>query len=282
MNQQIHRFRVGDFRCAVVADGHYSGTAEMLFTNAPAGELTSALTKHQETADNLPAGQNCLLVDTGQNKVLIDTGLGAGTQPGTGKLLENLALAGIQPADIDTVFITHCHGDHIGGVTDESGKLTFPNARHFMWQLEWEYWTDEASLTAESAWSADFARRKLAPLAGKIDLVSQAGDIVPGISVTPAPGHTVGHTAVILESASEELLYLADTTLHPIHIEHPDWVATVDRDPALTIASRKKLLAGAANSRPLVLAYHFMPFPGLGQIVFDEEGFTWQPDQESG
>ena len=278
MDQNHWHFKVGKFDCTIISDGNYAGTAEMLFPHAPNDELAQAIAKHNERADHLPAGQNCLFVHTGENKVLVDTGIGPDVMPHAGKLLENLAQAGIQPAEIDTVFITHCHGDHIGGLTAESGNLSFPNARHYMWQKEWEHWTDEDELAKKSDWAANFARRKLRPLSERIEQVSQAGAIVSGISAIPAPGHTVGHTAISIQSAGDQLLYLADAFLHPIHIENPDWTATVDHDPEQTILTRKKLIKEAAKQHTRVLLYHFLPFPGLGQIRPAVDGDAWLPD----
>ncbi len=294
MKDKTHRFKVGNFDCIAVSDGThvyappaFPAPAVLLFTNAPQEELERTLFEH----DIQPKGWAewvspylCLLVDTGQHRVLVDTGAN-GLDPHTGKLLQNLQAEGISPEEIDTVILTHGHPDHIGGNTDDDGKVVFPNARFVMWKKEWDFWTSEESKSMFDEQLAKVlfgvAQKNLPPIQGQLDLIDRETEIVPGISAVEAPGHTPGHIALQLSSAGEQFLYFADTLLHPIHAERPEWHSIVDLDPRQVEITRHRLLDRAASEKALVLSFHF-PFPGLGHVVQEGERWEWKPVEGSG
>lgn len=275
MSKDRFHFKVGDFDCLVINDGEMAGKAEMLFLNAPPDELAEALLAYELEPNHLPSTWSCLLVKTPSNVVLIDTGVGKGLSVG-GNLLSILEEEGYDPSDIDKVILTHGHGDHIGGSVTESGEIAFLNATYYMGTMEWEYWTSDEMLAQESDWAADFARRKLRPLASVLQTVEDRQEIVPGIQMISASGHTVGHMAIYITSADEQLLYLADVALHPIHIKYPDWYGRVDHNPEQTVLTRRKIYQWAVKSEILVLAYHFPPFPSLGRIVTKGGNWEWK------
>lgn len=219
------------------------------------------------------------MINTGEHSVLVDTGAG-GLGQNTGKLLQNLHLNGISPGKIDTVILTHGHPDHIGGNTNSDGKLTFPNARFFMWKGEWDFWSSERAKLELDGQGKEillaFARKNLPPLQSQLDLVDHETEIMPGIRAVAAPGHTLGHMALAISSEGEKLLVFSDTFLHPLHVEQPHWHAAVDFDPQQVMTTRRRLLNLAATDKTLVLAFHF-PFPGLGHIVQKGEQWRWQP-----
>ena len=117
------------------------------------------------------------------------------------------------------------------------------------------------------------ARKNLPPIQDQINLISSEADILPGIRLVLAPGHTPGHMALSVSSGGKQLLVVSDGFLHPIHLEHPDWYAAVDLDPKQVANTRRRLINLAAREEALVLAFHF-PFPGLGHIV--KKGDIWQ------
>lgn len=272
-----HRLTLGDFNCLAINDGGMTGKARYLFTNAPEEPLQQALQRHGLQADHLPSAWTCLLVETPDQLVLIDTGENNAGNWGGGRLLPTLAAEGIVPEDIDTVILTHGHGDHIGGCTDAEGRPNFPNARYVMWQTEWAHWTDEANLASMPERIARLVRHCLLPISGQMELIDAYIEIAPGIRAIAAPGHTVGHMVVEITSAGERLLNLADAALHPIHLEHPGWVAAFDTLPDQTAATRRALCQRAAATGALVLAFHFAPFPGLGRILQAGDAYHWQP-----
>lgn len=282
----VHRVTVGAFAATVIADGTaaFPDPTQILFPTAPGPELEEALREHAAPQPWLEwvTPFNALLVDTGRERVLIDTGFGGTVAPTAGRLLANLRAVGVEPPEVDIVVLSHGHPDHIGGATDGAGTLTFPNARYLMTRADWEFWTDEATV-AEHVAPGDFrdlqiafAQTHLTPLADRIDLVEDGDEVVPGLTIVLAPGHSPGHAVVAIESDGERLLYGADIVLHPIHVEHPDWLTIFDIHPEPTVSSRRRVLADAAADGSLVVAYH-IPFPGLGRIQADGDAFRWSP-----
>ena len=275
---ESYRFQIGDFQCVAINDGDYIGNAEMLFANAPKDELLQVLQDFGLEPNHLPSTWTCLLINTPTNVVLVDTGFGTGGEYG-GNLLPTLYEEGIQPQDIDTVILTHAHPDHIGGCVDSAGHVVFPEATHYMWQDEWDFWTTETTLTEVPEWAANFARQKLPPLAAQLIAVNSETEIVPGIRAIAAPGHTAGHMAVEVVSGGEYLLDIVDAALHPIQIEYPEWYAQLDQYSEQTVGTRHALYQRAAETNALVLAYHFPPFPSLGHIISRDGRWKWQPAQ---
>ena len=272
-----HRFTVGAFNCLAIKDGGYGGSAAQLFTNAPEEALARALQTHDLSPESLPSTWTCLLVETEEHLVLIDTGGGQAAGSNGGQLGQALAAEGLGANEVDTVILTHGHGDHIGGCVDGDGRPAFPQARYVMWQSEWDYWRSEENLAAMSEWAARVARNCLLPVAPQLETIDVEEEIVPGIRAVAAPGHTVGHMALEISSAGETLLNLADAALHPIHLEHPEWVAAFDGDPEQTVATRRALCRRAAEQGMSVLAFHFAPFPSLGRIRADGDAWRWAP-----
>lgn len=274
MNSGVYPFKIGSIECAVVSDGSASlvpKTAEILFMNAPAAERDQALRAHGIEGLDIPYRVNCLYVRTAEHQVLVDTGFGGGVHPDMGKLVENLRSMGVQPEDIDTLIITHAHSDHIMGVCDAAGTLTFPNARHVMGKTEWDYWQG----VTDDAFMEPVLKVFLPALKGRVELVADDTEIVPGIRAFAAPGHTPGHVGLSVTSEGAELLHIVDTVLDPIQIEHPDWVAMPDVQKDVVSKTRQVVLKRAADSGALVLAYHFA-FPALGHVVTDGEGWAWK------
>jgi len=291
VNDASYRFRVGAFECVAFNDGMFPYSAPLFFPTAPAEPLAAALHEHQLQPDPIPCPWTSLLIDTGQHRVLVDTGGGAmGSQvvPGTGQLLHLLQQQSVSPESIDTVILTHGHPDHIGGLTDGSGQVVFPRAQYVISQTEWAFWTAEATLTKLEASEdhlqhllAAFARANLPPIRDRLRLVHREEEVVAGVQALPAPGHTPGHLALAITSGTYQLLYLVDTALHPIHLEHPEWRPVFDVLPDEAAQSRRQFFDRAAADHALTLVCHF-PFPGLGHVAQSGNGWAWQPlDEQS-
>jgi glyoxylase-like metal-dependent hydrolase (beta-lactamase superfamily II) len=289
MRTGLYHFDVGAFEGVAVSDGTLTYTpprfpppATLLFCHAPPDSLEQALRQNDiqpEYWTEWTSPYICVLVETGEYRILIDTGAD-GFDPNTGKLLQNLQAEGITPESIDVVILTHCHPDHIGGITLDGGKPAFPNARHAMWKDEWDFWTSER---AEEELDEHLrgvllkvARQNLPPIRDRLDLIEREREIVPGVHAIAAPGHTPGHMVIAISSEGEQLLCISDVVLHPIHLEHPEWCAVVDFAPDQVVPTRRRILNRAAAERALVLAFHF-PFPGLGHVVPKGDGWEWQP-----
>ena len=289
MASETHTVKIGTIECSVINDGTFPGTPtpytspkNFLFSNAPAGQLKQVLREHKiqlEVVNDWIIPFAGLLIKTGNQIVLMDTGAG-GLGPDTGKLPGNLRAMGINPKDIDIVIHTHAHRDHVGGNTDGAAKPVFPNARYFIRKAEWDYWTaDKTKLSYQGTGregALELTLKNLAPLRGRVELIENEGEILPGIVAISAPGHTPGHMALSISSGGERLLCLSDTAHHAIHMEYPAWATAIDFDPEQVTATRRKLFSRAAQEKSLVFATH-LPFPGLGHIVAGGDGWRWMP-----
>lgn len=168
----------------------------------------------------------------------------------------------------------------MGGNTDGEGKRVFRNARYFIWKDEWDYWNaDETKRSFQGTGregALQLTLKNLDPLKGRVELIKREGEFIPGIGAIKAPGHTPGHMALLISSGGKDLLCLADTVHHVIHLEHPEWATAIDFDRERVIATRRNLLGQAAREQSLVFATH-MPFPGLGHVVPKGNAWQWLP-----
>lgn len=276
MCAESFRFKVGELDCLAVSDGSYGLAADRLFASAPEHELKEALQRHGLGPDEVSVSEACLIVYAGDLVILVDTGMGPDLSPTAGKLLQNLKAENIDPADVDLVVLTHCHGDHIGGLTDADGKLAYPNARYVMWKDGWEFWMSEETRAEIEPDRAEFLDRKLSPISDRLALLEEDGEIAPGIHAFGAVGHQPGHMMVEVSSKNEKLLYVSDTLLHPLNVEFPDWYAVYDRNPEQALAVRRALLQRATAERLMIHAFHF-PFPGLGYMRGEGGAWRWEP-----
>lgn len=274
-----YRFKLGDFDVWCLSDGGHTYTVESLFANVPREQAEAELRRIGQPVEGVTTPYTHLLVDTGEHRVLTDMGAGS-LFPTTGRLPGNLKAAGVDPEQVDIVVVTHAHPDHIGGMLDANGRPTYPNARYFLWKDEWAFWKSDEAL---DRWPRDpvmLIRRDLEAMEDRLNLVEREGEIVPGVAVIPAPGHTPGHMVVSFGSGGEELLYVADAALHTLQLEHPDWLPQrmFWLDPEQAAASQRRVFDHAAEGGALVIGQHFIPFPSLGRIARKGDGWLWQPE----
>ncbi len=185
--------------------------------------------------------------------------------------------AGIEPAHIDVVVITHAHPDHVGGALDADGRPLYKNARYYLWQREWDFWFSDQAFDMAPTSHVEIARRNLEPLGDRMHFVNDESEFMPGFHAVQAPGHTPGHMAVLVSSQEERVFYISDTVLSPLHLEHPDWLPVFDILPDEAEQSKRRVFDRAAEEKLLVMGMHFPPFPSLGHIAKTDSGWQWLP-----
>jgi glyoxylase-like metal-dependent hydrolase (beta-lactamase superfamily II) len=251
-----------------------------LLTNVKPKELDAAL-KHAFLKEPVEASVNGFLINTGSKLVLIDTGAGILFGPSVGKLLSNLKASGYQPEQVDEIYITHMHGDHVGGLVQD-GKAAFPNAIVRAAQQEADFWLSKANMDAAPKDRKDGylgAMNSLNPYvaAGKFKPFDGDIELVPGIRAVATPGHTAGHTVYAVKSKGETLLLWGDL-MHVAAVQFPDPAVTIafDTDSVKAAAARKKLFADAAAQGDWVAGAH-LSFPGIGHLRAAGTGYSYVP-----
>jgi len=202
------------------------------------------------------------VVNTGESLILFDTGLNA---EGTVGALE---AAGYSADQVDTVVLTHMHGDHIGGLMSD-GSPTFANAGYVTARAEFDHWAG-----AEN----DGFEANVRPLADRMSFLEDGQDVVTGVTGMAAFGHTPGHMVYRIESEGAGLVIFADLANHPVwSLARPDWEVRFDMDKQGAAASRRRVLDMIATERLPAIGYH-MPSPALGYVARREDGFQWVPE----
>jgi glyoxylase-like metal-dependent hydrolase (beta-lactamase superfamily II) len=274
--------RVGDVEVISVIDGiARRPLVEEFVKNAPLSEVRALLASQGLPTDHIDVPFTPFVVVAGGRRILMDTGLGEFGGPTTGRFLENLRAAGLQPGDIDTVLITHYHGDHIGGLRNKAGELVFPKAKVMVPAPEHAFWMDDAKMAAapESMKGAfNNVRRVFGPMTPEQLVRFEPGaEVAPGIRSLAAFGHTPGHTLFQLQSAGRSFYYVGDLTNVPaLFARNPDWAVSFDMDAEAARKVRREFLARIVTSNAMVGGFHF-PFPAFGRMAASGGGYAFEP-----
>ncbi|WP_240789847.1 MBL fold metallo-hydrolase [Roseomonas sp. HF4] len=280
----FHHRRVGDIVVTCVSDGFLEGSMAVLQNITV--EDSSAMLRAAFRPVPRQTQLNCYLIQAAGRVALVDTGAGVHMQKTSGLLPRSLAAAGVAPADIDTVLLTHMHPDHSNGLAGPAGEALFPNAELVMHAAEPAYWMDEA-IEAEVIRSGQgvtstgpyfpMGRRQIAPYRDRTRLFT-GGEVFPGVTAVPLPGHTPGHTGYLVASGAESLLIWGDIIHVPeVQVARPEVTIQFDVDPGQAATMRRRMLDMAASERIHVAGMH-LHFPGTAHILRDGDGFRLVAD----
>lgn len=273
---------IGQARVTAVSDGVTRRALDAGFVrNAPLAEVQAALAAAGLPTTHIDVPYTCFVVDLNGKRYLLDTGFADNGAPGTGQLQRHMQAAGIAPASIDVVVISHMHGDHINGLRRKDGSLVYPQATVYVPQPEAAYWLDDARMNAapEAARGGFRAVRRVFdgyPRA-LLKLFAPGRPIAPGLDTVAAFGHSPGHTAIAVQSGGERFTFIGDVAHYPaLFVQHPDWQVQFDMDPEQARVTRHALLDRLAREGGWVGGYHF-PMPGLGRLRAASPGYDWVP-----
>ena len=273
-------YRVGSREVQVLSDGVIWLDAGAVFGLVPK-VMWQRVTGETNELNQIPLALNCLLLESDRQTVLIETGQGnkdfeqtrrRGWEPDHGKLIDDLARNGVQPADVDIVINTHLHNDHTGWNTVKNGDgelaVTFPNARYYIQRGEWE-----DALHPNERTRATYLPENLLPVeaAGQIEFIDGETQVTSDITVIETPGHTAEHASVVIANGGESAIYLGDMIQHQVQLERVAWLSAFDVLPLINLETKKRLIAEAIKKQSLLVAVH-NPFPGVGRLSAGERG----------
>jgi len=254
--------QIGDLTITAVSDGYLHASFDFLANIDPAD--AARMQENAGITDHTSIHISCYLVRSGGRTILIDAGAGGFKQWG-GRLKTNLLLAGIHPSEIDAILLTHAHPDHVGGLMDASGEAAFPNAELVAHHREVAFWQDDGNLSrAPERARGNFLVARQAFDGYRDSLRTfEGGEVLPGITSMPLPGHTAGHTGYRLDSGDKSLLVWGDIVHFPqIQVPRPEVSIAFDQDAHLAAETRARLLDLASSERLLIAGMH------LGELGF--------------
>jgi glyoxylase-like metal-dependent hydrolase (beta-lactamase superfamily II) len=277
----VFRYRVGSFELTSLFDGYGTRPLDDKFiTNAPLDQVQAAAKDAFRPTDTLKLSYTPTVVHTGTGRVLLDSGTGGKLGATTGMMGRGLDAAGLSPAAITAIVISHFHPDHIAGIKAADNTLAFPNAEILVPEAEYAYWMDEGEASRAPAGrksNFDMVRTTFGDLGSRLRRYRAGEEVLPGMTAVAAYGHTPGHTALRISSGGETAMALGDVTNVPfLFVRNPDWSAVFDMDADMARATRRKLLDQMAAERTLSFGYHW-GLPNAGYIRKAGTGFEFEP-----
>ena len=275
-----YRMMLGDFEVTALSDGTVKLPVRDLLTNIKPAAVDAALAKSYLT-NPLETSVNAYLVNTGEKLVLIDTGAAGLFGPTLGNLITNLKAAGYQPEQVDEIYITHMHADHVGGLM-AGDKMVFPNAVVRAEKHDADFWLNQANMDKAADADKSFFKGAMASVnpyvkAGKFKSFEGNTDLVTGIKASVTRGHTPGHSLYVVESKGQKLVLWGDLMhVASVQFDNPSVTIKFDSDSKNAAVQRKKAYAEAAKQGYLVASAH-ISFPGIGRLRAAGKGYTWLP-----
>ena len=291
-NPGWYRYKVGSHEITVVTDGvNRFKFPDGFVTNKTRAEVNEGLAAAflLPAPDMIAIPYTPIVINTGSKLVVMDTGTGEAnlerSKGAAGQFQANLKAAGIDRNQVDTVIISHFHGDHINGLLTADNKPSFPNAEILVPAAEWKYFMDDAEMGKQTSerMKGVFAgvRRVFDGLNRKVTPYEPDKEVAPGITSVATYGHTPGHNSFIVASGDSKVFVQADVTNLPLFVRNPGWHAFFDQDGDMAETTRRKVYDMLAAEKMLVQAFHY-PFPALAHIEKTGTGYRetmvpWSP-----
>jgi len=278
----FYRFKLGSRVVTVVNDGfgRRPKPTEGFVRNADAAAVEAALQSAFLPTQQLEIPYTVTVLDGPDGLTLFDTGTGGQLGATAGAMAANMKAAGLDPARVTRIVMTHFHGDHITGLTDAEGKPAFPNAEVVVPQAEWAFWMDEGQASrAPEAMKGAFAnvRKRIEPYKARVRQIEGAAEVAPGIQALPTFGHTPGHTSYLLSDGNDGIMVLGDVTNRPeLNLRNPGWHLIFDMDPAMAETTRRQVFDRVVSDRIRCIGYHW-PFPANGHVAKEGDGYRFVP-----
>ena len=276
----VYRMVLGDFEVTALSDGTVALPFTQILQRITKARAESLLAR-QFLKDPVETSVNAFLINTGSKLVLIDTGAGALFGPTLGRMVSALKAAGYQPEQVDEIYISHFHGDHVGGLAVD-GKTVFPNAVVRAEKAESDHWLSQAKMDAAPKDAQDGFKGAMLMVnpyvtAGRYKTYAGDTELVPGVRAVVTRGHTPGHAMYVVESKGEKLVLWGDL-MHQAAVQFldPSVTVTFDSDQSKAAQQRRQAYQAAAKEGHWVGASH-LPFPGIGHLRTDGKAYAYVP-----
>lgn len=272
MTHLLPFYQIGDFQITALSDGNLSASLDLL-----SGIEKAAANVIQYNAGINQPGDihiNCYLIRGRGRVILVDAGVGLLNNM-VGQLNANLAIAGVSPDDVDTILLTHCHPDHIGGLLDHNKQPVFKHAEIILHPLEAQHWHDDKKLeSANERGQRNFwlVRQTLSAYGEKVRFFNDE-KIAEGILPVWLPGHTPGHTGFRIDAEDKCLLIWGDIVHYP-HIQsgQPTVSISFDTNPVQARETRKRIMEKAVSEKLLIAGMHLSQ-AGFARVFKEGSGY---------
>lgn len=255
--------RIGAAEISILTDGAIAFPAD-LFPGTDSA-LVAAMLEAAGQAE-IRTNFNAVLIRNGGRVILVDAGPRDLFGPACGFLPDALAECGVRPQDVDTLFATHLHPDHVAGMISADGVAVFPNAELVVPEADRAYWSDDSRFSGDAAGWAALARSVIAGYKDRLRPIGTDAVIAPGMTAIPLPGHTPGHCGWRLDTDAGSLMHVGDIVHAPdLQIADPEIGIAFDVDIDTARQTRRRLLAELAAEGMLFTGGHFL-HPAFNRI----------------
>jgi glyoxylase-like metal-dependent hydrolase (beta-lactamase superfamily II) len=259
-----HKITVGNCEVISLTDAEMQFPWQIIFPNIPEADRESyrGLYPYCYGERGFRTDAGAYVIRSSGKTIIVDTGIGPGPIAMLGglkgQMLDDMKAKGVQPADVDIVVHTHLHVDHVGWNITE-GKPTFPNATYYAPEADLAYF--EAGLATNPQMQQVLPLRDM----GKLQTYSGETTITPEVTTISTPGHTPGHSSLLVDSSGEMAVVTGDLAHHPMQVDHTEWSPAFDVDQAASAESRR-MLVDRMEQQSIIAAFCHFPGEGFGRI----------------